>query len=66
MIISFSYETIIKHKALKDLTGQIGYSFNAPFMIMSFMALPMIPYLKLTDMGLFDGPAFCLTSIWEE
>ncbi|MCR4656602.1 MAG: adenine deaminase [Lachnospiraceae bacterium] len=30
-----------------------------PFMTLCFMALPVIPELKLTDMGLFDVEAFC-------
>jgi adenine deaminase len=29
-----------------------------PFMTLSFMALPVIPELKLTDMGLFDARNF--------
>lgn len=30
-----------------------------------FMALPVIPDLKLTDKGLFDGVSFSFTSVWE-
>jgi adenine deaminase len=29
-----------------------------PFMTLSFLALPVIPYLKLTDKGLFDVSKF--------
>jgi adenine deaminase len=31
---------------------------DAPFMTLSFMALLVIPQLKLSDQGLFDGDAF--------
>ncbi|MFP4535356.1 MAG: adenine deaminase [Spirochaetaceae bacterium] len=34
-----------------------------PFMTLSFLALPVIPELKLTDMGLFDVKRFAFTSI---
>ena len=36
---------------------------NAPFMTLSFMALLVIPSLKLSDLGLFDGEEFKLISI---
>ena len=32
---------------------------------LAFMALPVIPDLKLTDKGLFDGVSFSFTSVWE-
>ena len=34
-----------------------------PFMTLSFMALPVIPALKITDTGLFDVSAFAFTGI---
>jgi adenine deaminase len=42
----------------------MGCTINAPFMTLAFMALPVIPDLKLTDMYLFDGIAFAQTSLW--
>jgi adenine deaminase len=36
----------------------LGSHLAAPFMTLSFLALPVIPKLKLTDKGLFDGEAF--------
>jgi len=46
------YQTIdAKAKAL-------GCKLNAPFMTMSFMALLVIPQLKMSDKGLFDGDKF--------
>ena len=55
-----------KHIALKQLAAQLGCRINAPFMTLSFMALPVIPDLKLTDKGLFDGVEFNFTSIWKD
>ena len=46
------YTTI--DKAAKDL----GSKLSAPFMTLSFMALLVIPHLKLSDLGLFDGDKF--------
>lgn len=39
---------------------KLGSSLNAPFMTLSFMALLVIPHLKLSDKGLFDGDYFKL------
>jgi adenine deaminase len=41
-------------RAAKDA----GSTLSAPFMTLSFMALLVIPHLKLSDMGLFDGDSF--------
>ncbi len=38
----------------------LGSKLNAPFMTLSFMALLVIPSLKLSDRGLFDAEAFKL------
>lgn len=55
-----------KHIELKDLAASMGCTINAPFMTLAFMALPVIPDLKLTDKYLFDGIAFCETSLWAD
>ncbi len=36
----------------------LGCVLRAPFMTLSFLALPVIPALKMTDMGLFDVGKF--------
>jgi adenine deaminase len=41
-------------------TKMLGSSMEAPFMTLSFMALLVIPHLKLSDKGLFDGDGFSL------
>lgn len=40
------------------VTDTLGSSLSAPFMTLSFMALLVIPELKLSDKGLFDGRSF--------
>jgi len=39
---------------------ELGSQLSAPFMTLSFMALLVIPHLKLSDKGLFDGDQFKL------
>ncbi len=41
-----------------------GSPLRAPFMTLSFMALLVIPSLKLSDQGLFDGDQFEFTSLF--
>lgn len=42
---------------------QCGSTLTAPFMSLSFMALLVIPSLKLSDKGLFDGESFEFVNI---
>ena len=42
------------------MAKSLGSSLAAPFMTLSFMALLVIPHLKLSDKGLFDGEEFKL------
>ena len=37
---------------------RLGSTLEAPYMTLSFMALLVIPDLKLSDKGLFDGRSF--------
>ena len=37
---------------------RLGSTLRAPFMTLSFMALLVIPAIKLSDRGLFDGQQF--------
>jgi len=47
-----------KYEELSRMVKDLGCGFRAPFMTLSFMALPVIPDLKLTDKGLFDVNKF--------
>jgi adenine deaminase len=46
------------------VAAALGCSLSAPFMALSFLALPVIPSLKLTDQGLVDVDAFALTPVF--
>ncbi len=45
----------------KMVKEELGSALTAPFMTLSFMALLVIPHLKLSDKGLFDGDKFEFT-----
>ena len=48
---------------LDAMAKKMGSTLRAPFMSLSFMALLVIPSLKLSDQGLFDGTTFKFTSL---
>ena len=48
---------------LDKIAKQMGSQLKAPYMSLSFMALLVIPSLKLSDKGLFDGTSFTFTSL---
>ena len=52
--------------AVTSVVRQLGCTVPAPFMAMSFLALPVIPHLKLTDRGLVDVDAFAFTDLFVE
>jgi adenine deaminase len=53
------YEIANAYTAIDKMTkDDLGSTLIAPFMTLSFMALLVIPYLKLSDKGLFDGEKF--------
>ncbi len=46
------------YERLDAQVKQMGCKLRAPFMTLSFMALLVIPEMKLSDLGLFDGSSF--------
>ena len=57
-------ETVGKQYAeLDTMAKQLGSNLHAPYMTLSFMALLVIPSLKLSDKGLFDGTTFQFTTL---
>lgn len=48
---------------LDKMAKEMGSQLKAPYMSLSFMALLVIPALKLSDKGLFDGSRFQFTSL---
>ncbi len=55
-----------QYGALQEMaTKQLGSTLTAPFMTLSFMALLVIPALKLSDKGLFDAATFQFTTLFD-
>jgi len=52
------FEVAAAYTAIDQMAKALGSQLSAPFMTLSFMALLVIPYLKLSDKGLFDGEKF--------
>ncbi len=44
--------------------SQLGSKLNSPFMTLSFMGLLVIPSLKMSDLGLFDGQSFSFAKLY--
>ena len=47
-----------KYIAIDNVAKQLGTTLQAPYMTLSFLALLVIPQLKLSDKGLFNGNIF--------
>jgi adenine deaminase len=53
------YEVAAAYTEIDKMAKEtLGSTLQAPFMTLSFMALLVIPHLKLSDLGLFDGDKF--------
>ncbi len=57
-------EVSLKISELKKAASNLGCSLDEPFMAMSFLALPVIPELKITDKGLVDVNKFDFVSLF--
>lgn len=53
-----AYEVDKKLKELHTIVKKMGCKLDSPFIQMSFLSLPVIPALKITDKGLVDVDAF--------
>lgn len=53
------YEIAEQYSLIDKAVKDAGSTLGSPFMTLSFMALLVIPHLKLSDKGLFDGDSFC-------
>lgn len=58
------YEIANEYIAMDKKAKELGTTLRAPFMTLSFMALLVIPKLKLSDKGLFDGETFQFTNVF--
>ncbi len=52
------YKVAEDYTKIDAMAKALGSKLSAPFMTLSFMALLVIPHLKLSDKGLFDGDKF--------
>jgi adenine deaminase len=52
------YQVAKQYALIDQAAKDAGSSLSSPFMTLSFMALLVIPHLKLSDKGLFDGDSF--------
>lgn len=64
MSLAPSPEVARQYARLTRLAAAMGSSLRAPFMTLSFMALLVIPRLKLSDRGLFDGERFEFVNVF--
>lgn len=61
------YELAREYAAVDGWTKtNLHCTLRAPFMVLSFLALPVIPKLKMTDLGLFDVERFGFVDVIEE
>ena len=66
MALENAYEVASLYKKLDARVKELGSELSAPFMTLSFLALLVIPELKLSDKGLFDGNAFKFIPLFED
>lgn len=52
------YKVANAYTEIDAMAKSLGSRLAAPFMTLSFMALLVIPHIKLSDKGLFNGDAF--------
>ena len=55
-----------RHTLLSKAARKIGCTLPQPFMTLSFLSLPVIPELKITDQGLVDVNRFAIVALWKE
>ena len=60
MSLEDPYKVAADYTEIDILSKSLGSKLGSPFMTLSFMALLVIPHLKLSDKGLFDGDQFKL------
>ena len=59
LISEMPFEDISEElKVLRDAAKDLGCTLPEPFLQVAFLALPVIPHLKMTDQGLFDVDKF--------
>lgn len=64
MSVEDGEEVACKYNILNDTVAKLGCKYKAPFMTLSFLALLVIPELKLSDKGLFDSKTMKFSSLF--
>jgi len=59
-------EAATAYSELSEKAAHLGSELTAPYMTLAFMALLVIPDLKLSDKGLFDGTTFSFTPLFSD
>jgi adenine deaminase len=54
------YQVANDYIEIDQMAKSLGTQLGSPFMTLSFMALLVIPHIKMSDLGLFDGDQFKL------
>ena len=54
------YQVANDYIEIDKMAKSLGTQLGSPFMTLSFMALLVIPHIKMSDLGLFDGDQFKL------
>jgi len=65
MTVEDGYLVAEKYRRMDRLAKELGSRLRAPFMTLSFMALLVIPSLKVSDKGLFDGKNFTFIDLFK-
>lgn len=60
MSINDPYQVANDYIEIDQMAKSLGTQLGSPFMTLSFMALLVIPHIKMSDLGLFDGDQFKL------
>jgi len=60
-----AFKVGVSYGEMDDLAKEMGSQLGAPYMTLSFMALLVIPDIKLSDKGLFDGKTFQFIDAFE-
>lgn len=60
MSMEDGYKVAAAYSKIDQLSKEMGSTLGSPYMTLSFMGLLVIPHLKLSDLGLFDGDSFSL------
>lgn len=58
------YSVAENYSRIDQFAKQLGSKLTSPYMTLSFMALLVIPEIKLSNFGLFDGKSFAFTNLF--